>query len=185
MGWADPILERFKIDEDLIRSCGWVWWHENVLAISDRPHVINRDERGRLHCASGPSIAYRDGWALHHWHGTAIPEEWVTDRKLTPAVALGQPNIELRRAACEILGWDHILTELSAKMIDRDGDPEIGELVEVALPQIGAAKFLRVRCGTGRQFAIGIPPHITKALDAQAWIIGLEPGDFIRPEVRS
>jgi len=56
----------------------------------------------------------------------------------------------------------------------------------VKLPDLREkAKFLRVQCGTGREFAIGIPPHINKALDAQAWIVGLEPSDFIKPEIRA
>jgi hypothetical protein len=105
---------------------------------------------------------------------------------LTPTIALKQSNVELRRAACEILGWANILRSLKAKTIDRDADSEIGELVEVKLPDLPAkAKFLCVRCGTGREFAIGIPPHITKALDAQAWMVGLERSEFVVPEVRT
>jgi hypothetical protein len=100
---------------------------------------------------------------------------------------LKQKNVEQRRVACEILGWANILRNLDeAKTIDADNDPQIGELVEVKLPDLpNKAKFLRVRCGTGREFAIGIPPHINKALDAQAWIVGLEPKDFTRPEIRA
>jgi hypothetical protein len=186
-GWEDPVLERFEISEILIKNCGWVWWHENVLAISDRPLFIKRDEEGRLHSENGPSIAYRDGWKLHYWHGTAVPAEWIEDRpKLTPAVALKQTNVEQRRAACEILGWANILSALKAKIIDKDNDPEIGELVEVDLPDLpNKAKFLRVRCGTGREFAIGIPPNINKAIDAQAWIVGLDTKDFKVPEIRA
>jgi hypothetical protein len=71
-GWRDPTLEKFKIDEELIRSCGWVWWHENVLAISDRPRIIKHDEEGRLHCEDGPAMLYPDGWALWRQRG----EEW-------------------------------------------------------------------------------------------------------------
>lgn len=187
MGWNDPILKRFEIDEALIKSCGWVWWHENVLAISDRPEFIRRDEQNRLHCETGPAIRYRDGWSLYSWHGTTIAEEWITNPKtLTPVKALKESNIERRRAACEILGWSKILDVLEAKVVDSDPDPEIGTLVSVKLPDLSEeAKFLRVRCATGREFAIGIPPHINKALDAQAWMVGLEPKDFIRPETRT
>ena len=79
-----------------------------------------------------------------------------------------------------------ILADLNAKTIDHDEDPEIGDLVEVKLPDLpNKAKFLRVRCGTGREFAIGIPPHINNALDAQAWCVGLETKDFTAPEVRA
>ena len=185
-GWDDPVLDRFRIDEDLIKNCGWVWWHENVLAISDRPEIIRRDDAGRLHSESSPSIAYRDGWALWHWHGIAVPEAWVVDKAaLTPEVALGQDNLELRRAACEIVGWDRILTELGGSTIDRDIDPEIGELVEVNLPGSGKEKFLRVLCGTGRRFAIPVPREMRTALEANAWTYDL-PIDLLKQkEVRT
>ena len=103
----------------------------------------------------------------------------------TPALALAQDNLELRRAACDMLGWPRILAELNAKTIDSDTDPQIGELVEVQLPDLPTpSKFLRVRCGTGREFAIGVPPQIATALDAQAWMVGLEPDQFERPDIR-
>ncbi|WP_375413063.1 DUF6745 domain-containing protein [uncultured Bradyrhizobium sp.] len=161
--------------------------HEEFCIVSDFPEVLLKDEENRPHCEAGPSHRWRDGWSLYHWHGTKVPAEWIEDRaSLTPKIALSQQNMELRRAACEILGWANILRDLNASTIDCDGDPQIGELVEVKLPDLPAkAKFLRVRCGTGREFAIGIPPHINKALDAQAWIVGLEPRDFVRPEIRA
>jgi hypothetical protein len=185
-GWENAVLERFEIDEALIRNCGWVWWHENVLAVSDRPLSISRDVEGRLHSETGPSIAYRDGWQLHHWHGVSVPEEWLSRRdNLTPKIALTWENIEQRRAACEILGWSRILTELNAKTINKDGDPEIGELVEVELPEIGREKFLRVQCGTKREFALPVPPTMKTALEAQAWTWGLTEKTFVKPEIRT
>ena len=189
-GWENAVLERFEIDETLVRNCGWVWWHENILAVSDRPLSISRDAEGRLHSETGPSIAYRDGWQLHHWHGVSVPEEWLSRRdNLTPKIALTWENIEQRRAACEILGWSRILTELNAKTINKDGDPEIGELVEVELPEIGGKigreKFLRVQCGTKREFAIPVPPTMKTALEAQAWTWGLTEKTFAKPEIRT
>ncbi len=187
LGWQNETLSAFKIDEDLARSCGWVWWHENVLAISDRPRALNRDAEGRLHCETGPSIAYPDGWALYHWHGTAVPKEWIENRaSLTPQAALTWQNIEQRRAACEILGWNAILSALDAKTIDRDGDPQIGELVEVSIPDIGRERFLRVRCGTGREFALPVPPDMKTALQANAWTFGFDDfRQFLKPEIRT
>ena len=161
--------------------------HEEFCMVSDFPEVILKDDENRPHCETGPSHRWRDGWSLYHWHGTKVPAEWIEDREsLTPKIALGQQNMELRRAACEILGWSNILRDLKAKTIDSDNDPQIGELVQVNLPDLREpAKFLRVRCGTGREFVIGIPPHINKALDAQAWMIGLDVSQFEVPEVRA
>ena len=186
MKWDNPVLDRFKIDEDLASSCGWVWWHENVLAISDRPASIKRDDQGRLHNEFGPSMEYRDGWRLWHWHGVAVPENWITDKSsLTAKIALKCENLEQRRAACEILGWTAILKELKAKTIDTDDDPEIGELIEVQLPGSGKERFLRVRCGTGREFAIPVPPTMKTAIDANCWTYDISPDLLKQKEIRT
>jgi hypothetical protein len=84
-------------------------------------------------------------------------------------MALTWKNTEQRRAACEILGWETVLRELNATTIDADDDPEIGELVEVEIPDIGRERFLRVKCGTGRMFALPVPPDMKTALAANAW----------------
>ncbi len=182
--WRDPILEKFAIDEALAESCGWVWWHENVLAISDRPSILRRDAEGRLHCETGPSIAYRDGWALHYWHGVAIPDEWLTSKKPSAQEALTWKNVEQRRAAAEIVGWANILQALDAKVIDKDDDEEIGTLLEANIPDSGPERFLRVKCGTGRSFCLPVPREVETAHAANAWSYGLDRLSF-KPEVRT
>lgn len=149
---------------------GFRCMHKKFCIVSDFPQILRVDDQNLPHCEDGPSHRWRDGWSLYHWHGVRVPAEWIEDRaSLSPAVALSQSNIELRRAACEILGWDRILKELDAVTIDCDPDPEIGELVEVSLPDAGRERFLRVRCATGRQFAIPVPPTMKTALEANAW----------------
>ena len=172
---------------EMMESCGFYWTLDGICFASERPSEIHRDGEGRLHAEFGMSIRYAGtGWGLFHWHGTQVPCEWITQRnKLTPKIALTWENIEQRRAACEILGWSRILTELNSKTIDKDGDPEIGELVEVELPQIGREKFLRVLCGTKREFALPVPPTMKTALEAQAWTWGLDKKSFVKPEVRT
>lgn len=120
LGWSNKVLERHQIDEDLARSCGWVWWHENVLAISDRPSVVNRDDRGRLHCETGPSIAYRDGWTLHHWHGVAVPAD-VIERpaSITVARIRAEENAEVRRCMIERYGYDRYCADAGLQIVDQ------------------------------------------------------------------
>ena len=182
------IFECFDIDRTLAYSCGDLWWHEHVLAISDRPQEIHRDANGRLHNDNGPSVLYRDGWGLYHWRGVAVPKEWVTDRPPPAREALAWENIEQRRAACEIIGWKNILKELDAKVIDADDDPEIGILFEAELPGIdeesSIERFLQVQCGTGREFVLPVPPHVNTALEANAWTWDIEGYEY-RPEVRT
>ena len=187
VGWRGSTLDRFEIEEAIIKSCGWVWWHEDVLAISDRPSIIKRDNAGRLHCDDGPAIAYRDGWAVYSWHGVAVPSEWIENKSsLTPAVALTWSNIEQRRAACEMVGWHRIVDELGGVTISKHKNPQIGSLVEVTIPEIGKERFLRVKCGTGRDFAIPVPPDMETALQANAWTYGFDDHkQFSIPEVRT
>jgi hypothetical protein len=160
--------------------------HQKFCIVSDFPEILKIDDQNRPHGQNGPSHRWRDGWSLYHWHGVEVPANWITNpESLAAKDAIRWPNIEQRRAACEILGWSKILDQLKAKVIDTDGDPEIGQLVEVTLPDIGKEKFLRVRCGTGRDFALPVPPEMKTALQAQSWTWGLDEKDFIIPEVRT
>jgi hypothetical protein len=71
-------------------------------------------------------------------------------------------------------------------VIDEDEDAMIGTLLEVNIPDIGREKFLKVLCGTGRTFAIPVPPNMNTALQAQAWTWNMEVEDFGEgPEIRT
>lgn len=172
---------------DLAKHCGWVSFYEDTVVFQHRPEVIKFDDENRLHCEDGPAIRYRDGYSVYAWHGTNIPAEWIEKKsELTAKIALTWENIEQRRCACEILGWATILRELNSTVIDSDDDPMIGNLLEVDIPDIGREKFLQVLCGTGRTFAIPVPPEMKTALEAQAWTWGLSPSEFgAGPEVRT
>lgn len=159
--------------------------HEKFCMISDRPELLLVDEENRPHAVDGPFCRWRDGTALYSWHGVRIPAIWIEDRtSLTAATALAVESAEQRRAACEIVGWDRILEDLNARTLDKDEDPEVGELVEVDLPGSGSERFLRVVCGTGRRFALPVPPNVQTALEANAWTYGLTASDY-NPEFRT
>jgi hypothetical protein len=193
-GWSDPVLERFEIDEALAKNCGWVWWHENVLAISDRPTVINRDDAGRLHSEVGPSIAYRDGWALHHWHGTSIPSDWIENRaNLSPNTVIKAQNVEQRAAGAAIVGWPKMLSVLKSRTIDQHDNPDIGELIELTLPGLDEpGRFLKAVCPRNGLIVEGVPRvsdidglPIETALAAQAWRIGDPQSEYTHPPRRT
>lgn len=171
---------------ELANESGWLNVYEGVVIFQQRPMYIKFDEERRLHCQDGPAICFPDGYAVYSWHGTNIPGEWISNpTSLTPKIALSWENLEQRRCACEILGWNTILDVLGAKVIDDDGDPEIGTLVEVDIPDIGTERFLRVLCGTGREFALLVPPDMTTALEANAWTYALQPEELLELEIRT
>lgn len=182
------IEECNKIDGlvEVAKHCGWLNVYEDVVVFQDRPEVIKFDDQKRLHCEDGPAIRYSDGFAVYSWHGTVVPDEWITKKgELTAKTALTWDNIEQRRAACEIVGWARVLRELNAKVVDVDDDPMIGTLMDVDIPDVGTEKFLKVICGTGREFALPVPPNMKTALEANAWTFGLD-GDILRElEIRT
>lgn len=170
----------------LATLCGWISAYDTDVVIQERPNFISFDDQKRLHCETGPAITYEDGFSVYAWHGVRIPAEWITHRsELSPQTALKWENMEQRRAACEIVGWARILRELNASVINSDEDPMVGTLVEVEIPEVGKERFLKVLCGTGREFAIPVPPTCHTALEANAWTFNID-GDTLRKlEVRT
>lgn len=173
--------ERLRPLMELAKYCGWWAPYDVCCGLQHRPAFIKLDDQRRLHCEDGPAIGYRDGFSVYAWHGTRVPEEWIEDAEnsLTPKVALHWENTEQRRAACEIIGWDNVLRILNAKVIDKDDDPQIGTLLEVNHENLGGSeKFLQVQCGTGRTFALPVPPEMSTAREANAWTYNLTANEF-------
>jgi len=164
--------------------------YTGVCIVVANPVKVRVDDQRRLHCDFEPAVKFADGWSLYSWHGVNVPSAWIMkDRPhgLDAGKALQLVNIEERRAACEILGWDVILKQLNARVIDKDDNPQIGTLLEVFIPGVtqgGAERFLRVKCGTGRTFALPVPPQMRTAREANAWTYGLAANDY-NPEVRT
>ena len=182
------------------KACGWVWPFAGCAIITDRPAIISMDDQNRLHRADGPAIEYRDGFAVHAWHGVRIPSEWIdTPEALDAKSAVTWPNVEQRRAAIEILGWNRVLDALEAKSLGGNPDPKIGELIEVHLPfededgnDTTRALFLKAQCGTGRTIFEAVDPdeidldhRFDPAWCAQAWRDGYSPADWLPPEIRT
>lgn len=173
----------------LARVAGWTNVFEDVVVFQDRPISIKFDDQDRLHCADGPALGYSDGYGIFMWHNVRVPGEWILHPdKIDAEVALTHRNAEMRRCAVEIAGWKRILEnpKFSYKVIDTDPDPQIGQLLEFAnLPTLGTQRFLKVQCGTGRDFVLPVPPNMETALQAQAFGWRLTEKDWAIPEVRT
>lgn len=179
-----PVLEGLN---RLSYSAGWITVYDTYACIQDKPLYIKFDDRNRLHCENGPAIEYGDGTVVYSWHGVGVPDAWIDNKEnaLTAEIALTWGNIEQRRAAMEILGWAKVLEKLKAKVIDKDEDPMIGTLLRVNIPDIGEEQFLKVQCGTGRIFAIPVPPTVKTALEANCWTYGFSKGELKDLEIRT
>ena len=185
---STDISERASAYRSICESVSYIWPNRSFVMVCNRPEWIKKDDEGRLHSQTGHAIHYRDGWGLSAWHGTVIPDIWITDPlSLTPKIALQQKNIDKRRAACEILGWHKILKELNAVSINKHGSEMIGELFEVDLPDSGKELFL-VCCdyagGKKRTFALNVPIEMKSAHQANSWTWGYEPNQY-QPEIET
>ena len=180
----EKITKAMSAYEDINSSACWSYPSTGFTMVCERPTYIKRDEQGRLHSENSSSIKW-DGFELFHWHGVSIPEDWVTGKKPTTSEALNWQNLEQRRAACELVGWNNILAALNSNVIDKDDDPEIGTLLECDIPDSGKERFLQVQCGTKREFVLHVPKEMKTALESQAWMFQINVKDFIKPEVRT
>jgi hypothetical protein len=165
--------------DELNRACGWWFPFEHSALCAERHARICFDHGGRLHGEHGPAVECRDGLRVYRWHGVGVPPEWIEQREsIDPLSVLTWRNLEQRRAACEIIGWAKILSCVATRTIDEDPDPRIGTLLECELPEAGRARFLRVRCATGREFVLGVPRDMSKAREANAWTYGLREHEY-------
>jgi hypothetical protein len=146
--------------------------HAQFCVVSERPTTLQIDPQHRPHREDGPSHEWADGWRVWYWRGVLVPGRWIETRDLTAQEALSVANVEERRAACEILGWERVLDDLGARSLDEDA-PEIGTLYECDLPDAPQSRFLKVRCGTGRTFVLPVPNTVHTAIAANAWTYDL------------
>jgi len=179
-------LEKITGLLELTNHTGWYNAYEDIVVFQHRPEYIKFDEDNRLHCETGPAIRYRDGYSVYAWHGVRVPAEWIENKEsLTAEVALTWENVEQRRCAAEILGWESVIKELNPTIIDSDPDPMIGDLLEVNIPDIGTERFIRVKCGTGRYFCLPVPPETKTALSGNSWTYGVEEDVLKQLEIRT
>jgi hypothetical protein len=185
VGRTDVDYSKFSHYEQLA-TVGPRYMHPRFCIVTDRFETVKRDAQNRPHCADGPSHRWRDGIELYYWHGVEVPKQWILDpASVDPLEALTTTNLEKRRACAEIIGWARIIAALNPRVIDTDPDPEIGELLEVDLPDAPKSRFLRVRCGTGRTFVLGAHPAAKTALEANARSYRLKPQELKKLEVRT
>ena len=171
IGLELPEFAKYYWWEQAARHGGFRVLHPEFCMVSDFPEYIRMDDNHQPHCADGPSHRWRDGWELFHWHGQAVPRDWIMHpERMNARAVLAETNMEKRRAGCEIMGWLRVLDEVNAKKIDENESDLIGTLYCADLPDAPNSRILKYRCPTGRIFAQTVPEECESALAAQQWI---------------
>ena len=167
---------------DLARSCFWWWPYEGIVFVSDRPSTINKDERGRLHNPTGPSVAFVDGYRVYHVHGVEMRGELIEDHgQITTQVIDNVDNVEQRRVLIDIYGANRWLQDSGAVEVSRD---ERGILWRKNVVDDEPVVMVEVvnSSGEDKHYWLRVPPTMTTAAEAVAWTFDT---DDYTPEVET
>ncbi len=189
---------------EVAKHAGWWWAFRDFAVVTDRPAELHRDPPGRLHCETGPAIAYRDGWGFWAWHGRRVPQ-WVIENPAIEAIT-AEPNVEIRRCAIESLGWARFTAEagltpvgrhpgtrqrstgLTAARVPDPGNPG-QHLVLYDVPErLWGTRIRLLMCtngsperdGTRRRYGLTVPAGIDDPVEAAAWTYGLTRDQYAR-----
>lgn len=164
----------------IARSAGPWWALERLAIVCERPLRLSLDERGMLHSAEGPAIAYPDGFALWADHGTMVPEWMVTDpARLDIAHIDAEENTEVRRVMIERFGAERLIREGGATLSHEDA---AGKLWRRELPagrfgepvvMVEVVNSTAEPDGTRKTYFLRVPPHVRTATAAVAWTFDL------------
>lgn len=122
--FATADAEQLQLRAMVSRSCGWWWPREGRCVIAERPLVITTETGGdrlRLHDEGGPAVVFPDGWSVHCWHGTRVPD-WVVQNPTAELIS-AECNIEIRRCAIERLGWQNYIEQAGLRLLGQAPDP--------------------------------------------------------------
>jgi hypothetical protein len=177
------------------QSIGWWWPLAGAAIMTDRPKIISRDEQGRLHSETGPSLAYRDGWKIYTNGGVRIPAYVVENpEQITVDDIESTVNAEVRRVKAEVYGWPRFLTDSGATKVAEDEDKlghprelyrkapmegEDEELVFVVVTNSTAEPD-----GSHNKYAIRVPPTTRTPAEGIAWSL-YETEDTYDPDVET
>lgn len=196
----DPRLDAIA---EAVASCWWITAMGSTVILGERPAIIGHEHAGggptaRLHSASGPALAWGDGFTLYAWHGRVVPE-WVIVRPTADKV-MAAANVEFRRCAIESMGWLRFSAEAGLVPVDPAGlstdlavcrRPDPGNpgqhLVLYDVPeQLWGSRVRLLVCtngsperdGTRRHYGLTVPAGFSDPVQAAAWTYGLTRDEY-------
>ena len=144
---------------------------KNLCIVVRPPVEINRLEN-RLHSSTGPAIKWQDSYENYFLHGVRFEKtlwENVLNGKLSAKEIISLKNVEQKQAVIKELGYEKIIAELDAKLINKD---KYGELIEVDLQDDSSlARFVKVNCpSTDRIYLLRVSPSSQTCREGLAWM---------------
>jgi hypothetical protein len=173
----------------LARSTGWWWPGAGLCVMAERPVELStapipgaRHGEVRLHHPDRPAVRYADGAEVYVLDGTPVPS-WVIDGPTVERIH-AEPNIEVRRAAIERLGWDAYIDQAGLQLVATAPDPgNPGSTLRLYhLPRQVWGSPVRVLLvvngsvepdGRHRRYGLSVPADIDDPVAAAGWSYGL------------
>lgn len=98
-----------------------------ILIVSENPIYEERDANNLLHCSTGPSCEWANGYKLFHLNGVSCPE-WlvvVPSAHLHPSMIQSVINAQHRAEFIRKVGLERCLSYLHYQILDKQGDYEL------------------------------------------------------------
>jgi len=129
---------------DLAHWCGWWWPFQGAVILTEKPTTLHRDARNRLHCETGPAVAYSDGWGVWALHGVRVQQGDI-EKPLDVARIRDEKNAEIRRVLVDRYGAAKYMQDVGAKRVHHD---RFGELYRVEMPGDEPIEMVKVQNST-------------------------------------
>lgn len=68
--------QTWEVFQALTQNCGFIFPHEDVCLVCDRPTKLSLDNQDRLHGEGEPALLFADGYSIYANHGTILPEKY-------------------------------------------------------------------------------------------------------------
>jgi hypothetical protein len=173
----------------LAANTGWILPHENVCWLSDRPVGLAHDVAGRLHSATGPALAFGDGWTVHAWKGIQVRARLIEQPDTITIAAIDrEPDIFVRRCMIEIMGVQRFLTLGGASKVAQDATGTLWRKTWFAGDAWAAVEVVNGTPepdGTYRHYVLQVPPEMPTARAAVAWTYGMNEHQYARLTLRT
>ena len=155
----------------------WIIPHRHICWVSEPPQILNTDERGRLHSASGPALQFQDGRTVYAWKGVEVPARVIErPERITAADIDRTADIHVRRCMIERMTPERYIAAGAPFRISED---DTGILWEKRWPDGDAWAAIEVvngtpePDGTRKRYFLQVPPNMLTARSAVAWTYGL------------
>ena len=192
----DALIDR-RIE--LARSAGPWWALPDLAIVSERPSTVRRDDRARLHSATGPALAFADGTRLWAWHGVRVPEDIIErPEAITVERIDAERNAEVRRAMIERFGEERFVRADGGEVVSSDETGRLwrrrtsrpsrpwvqGPQQDEPVVMVEVRNATPEPDGTRRTYFLRVPPTMQTAREAVAWTFGMTADDW-RPAAES